>query len=267
MPRPHAGKDDRGLVEVAVAALNKPKKPRYLQLADLLRTDILEGKFARSDAFPTESELCEEHSVSRFTVREALRQLQTEGLIRRRRGSGTIIQPAAARAGALHQPLSNVGEILQYARDTRFIFTDRGTSRIPRKHAEQIGIDPDSVWCHFRGVRTKPGDEDKPIAVTDAYIHHDLSEAAKKIETAKSTIFKQLEEHSGVSVARVTQDIQAVPASADVAEQLRVPRRSPCLRIMRCYIDGSGRVFEISVSHHPGDRFAYAMHIEVEGEV
>lgn len=250
---------------MAVSALNRRKKPRYLQLADLLRADILKGRFAEQEAFPTESELCEEHSVSRFTIREALRQLQTEGLIRRRRGSGTVIQPAAARAGALHQPLSNVGEILQYARDTRFIFTERGRARLPAKHAEQIGISPDGEWYHFRGVRTRP-DAEKPIAVTDAYIHQDLSEAAEKIETAKSTIFQQLEEYSGVSVARVTQDIQAVPAGADVARQLSVPRRSPCLRIMRCYIDASGRIFEISVSHHPGDSFAYAMHIEVDGE-
>jgi DNA-binding GntR family transcriptional regulator len=111
----------------------------------------------------------------------------------------------------------------------------------------------------------KPGEE-KPIAVTDAYIHGDLSEAAKKIEPGKSTIFKQLEEHAGISVASVTQDIKAVAASADIAEQLKVPRRSPCLRIVRCFIDSSGRPFEISVSHHPGERFAYAMHIEVEGE-
>ena len=36
-------------------------------------------------------------------------------------------------------------------------------------------------------------------------------------------------------------------------------------RILRCYFDLKGRLFEISVSHHPGDRFAYAMHIDVEG--
>lgn len=250
---------------MATSALKANKQPRYREIADSLRVDILGGKFADPEGFPTESALCEEHSVSRFTVREALRQLQSEGLISRRRGSGTVMQPAGARAGALHQPLSNVAEILQYARDTRFIFTDRGVTRLPKKHAEQLGIDGGGKWCHFRGIRTKPGDE-KPIAVTDAYIHGDLAEAAKKIENAKSTIFQQLEEYSGLSVTRVTQDIQAVPASSDVAEQLRVPRRSPCLRILRCYLDAGGRIFEISVSHHPGNRFAYAMHIEVDGE-
>ncbi|MFN3945131.1 MAG: GntR family transcriptional regulator [Allosphingosinicella sp.] len=246
------------------SAVKTPKKPRYIALADQLRDEILKGNYAQPDVFPTESELCEEHGVSRFTVREALRKLQTEGLIARRRGSGTVIQPAAARAGALHQPLSNVAEILQYARDTRFTFSHCGKARIPRKHAEQIGIDAHGTWHHLRGIRTRIGDE-QPIALTDAYIHSDLAAAAERIDVAKSTIFQQLEELAGVTVARVTQDIQAVPASADVAEQLGVPRRSPCLRIMRCYLDQRGRIFEISVSHHPGDRFAYAMHIEVDG--
>jgi GntR family transcriptional regulator len=240
------------------------KKPRYIELADKLRADILAGKFAQPDVFPTESELCERHGVSRFTVREALRRLQIEGLIARRRGSGTVIQPAAARAGALHQPLSNVAEILQYARDTRITFERVGETRIGRRRCEQIGIDPEGLWYLFRGIRTRDGD-DAPIAVTEAYLHADLAEVARRIDIGASTIFQQVEELSGLSVSRVTQDIQAVAATAEVAQALGVPRRSPCLRIMRCYLDARGRIFEISVSHHPGDRFAYAMHIEVDG--
>jgi len=249
---------------VAGGAVGTPKKPRYIELADQLRSEILAGRFAQPDVFPTESELCEAHGVSRFTIREALRKLQSEGLIARRRGSGTVIQPAAARAGALHQPLSNVAEILQYAHDTRISFEPVGIVKIPRSHAEQIGIDPDSLWYKLRGIRTREGDA-TPIALTDAYLHADLADAAKKIDTAKRTLFQQIEDLCGVPVARVTQDIQAVPANAEAAALLGIPRQSACLRIMRCYLDNRGRILEISVSHHPGDRFAYAMHIEVEG--
>jgi DNA-binding GntR family transcriptional regulator len=64
---------------------------------------------------------------------------------------------------------------------------------------------------------------------------------------------------------QVTQDIQAVPASASVAGALKIARRSPCLRILRCYYDTDGRLFEISTSVHPGNRFAYAMHMDVGG--
>ena len=47
--------------------------PRYLQVAAELRAEILSGKFAARDQFPTESELTQRYAVSRFTVREALR--------------------------------------------------------------------------------------------------------------------------------------------------------------------------------------------------
>ena len=70
---------------------------------------------------------------------------------------------------------------------------------------------------------------------------------------------------AGVSVGRVTQDIQAVAAGAEIAEALGIPRRAPVLRILRCYWDGAGNIFEISLSHHPGDRFAYSMHIDLNG--
>ena len=246
----------------AAQARRAPRKPRYLELADDLRAQILRGD--PSDQFPTESMLCARYGVSRFTVREALRTLQQEGLIQRRRGSGTVIQAAAARGGALHQPLSNVAEILQYARDSRFDFDRVGVAALPRAIVEQVGIVVVGPWTHFRGLRTRDG-ADGPIAMTDAYIHPDLADAAARIDTSDPTIFRQLERLAKVKVARVTQDIQAVPATAAIAEALGVKRRSPCLRIMRCYIDQGDRTIEISASHHPGDRFAYAMHIEVEG--
>ena len=127
----------------------KPREreaPRYLQLAGELREEIMSGKLAALDQFPTESELCQRYKVSRFTVREALRRLQNEGLIARRRGSGTVVQPASARGGTLHQPLSNVGEILQYARDSRVIYAPHSRGLLPKLVAEQIGVDTNGSW-------------------------------------------------------------------------------------------------------------------------
>jgi GntR family transcriptional regulator len=239
------------------------KKPRYREMADDLRTAILNGAFPEGE-FPTESMLCIQYGVSRFTVREALRALQGEGLIARKRGSGTVVQPAAARGGALHQPLSNVAEILQYARDSRFAFDRLPEGGLPKAIAEQIGVVAGGRWFRFRGVRMRDGDA-VPIALTDAYVHADLGTVIDRVAPNEETIFRQLERLAKMKVARVTQDIQAVPASADVAAALDIARRSPCLRILRCFHDADGKLFEISASHHPGDRFAYAMHIEVEG--
>ena len=238
--------------------------PRYLQVAGELRAEILSGKFSARDQFPTESDLCQRYGVSRFTIREALRRLQNEGLISRKRGSGTVVQPASARGGTLHQPLSNVGEILQYARDTHVTYEPRGRGDLPRDISEQIAEDTGGAWTCFRGVRSQEIDA-QPIAATDAYFHESVDAAVERLDLGAGTLFSQVEQLAGVSVGKVTQDIQAVAASADIAKSLDLKRGSPVLRILRCYIDPKGRVFEISVSHHPGDRFAYSMHIDVDG--
>jgi GntR family transcriptional regulator len=251
------------MTETAALADSR-ETPRYLQLAGELRGAILSGKFSARDQFPTESELCQRYGVSRFTVREALRRLQNEGLIARRRGSGTVVQPAAARGGALHQPLSNVGEILQYARDTQVSYESLGRAALPRRVAEQIACDTSGLWTALRGTRRHAGD-DRPIAVIDAYFHERLDDAVEQFDLTAGTLFSQVEALAGVTVGKVTQDIQAVAAPAEVAAMLGMVRRAPALRILRCYHDPKGDIFEISVSHHPGDRFAYSMHIDVEG--
>jgi GntR family transcriptional regulator len=243
--------------------MNLAGKPRYRELADELRGEILRGAFEPA-TFPTEADLCKRFSVSRFTVREALRSLQADGLIARKRGSGTVIQPAAARGGALHQPLSNVGEILQYARDTSASFSNIGEGPLPKAIAEQLGLVAGGRWTRFHGLRTGSGST-QPIAATDAYVHESLADAAAMVTPNEETIFRQLERLAGVKVAQVTQDIQAVAASTEIAKALGLSKRAPCLRILRCYRDAGGKILEISASHHPGDRFAYSMHIEVEG--
>ncbi len=248
---------------VAADMLAEKRRPRYQILADEIREKLLDGGYP-AGAFPTENILCARYHVSRFTVREALRTLQDEGLIQRKRGAGTIIRPAAARGGALHQPLSNVGEILQYARDTRFAFAPMGLALLPKVLVEAIDVDASGKWFAFRGTRNS-GADGSPIAHSDAYVHRDFAAIIDQIHPGDETIFRQIARLTGRQVTSVTQDIQAVAASREIAQALGVAARAPCLRILRCYLDRAGQVMEISASHHPGDRFAYAMHIEVGG--
>ena len=72
-----------------------PKISRYLAGA------IAAGKYARGARLPSEAQLVKQFGVSRPTVRRALLDLETEGLIERRAGSGTYVRsPAAQRSPA-----------------------------------------------------------------------------------------------------------------------------------------------------------------------
>ena len=241
----------------------KVKRARYLELADELRTAVLRGDFGAKNPFPTESVLCKHYRVSRFTVRESLRKLTQEGLITRRRGSGTVVQPASARGGTLHQPLSNVGEILQYAKGTSISFEQLEPKEVDAEIAEKTGMNLVGKWFIFRGVRSAEGRR-RPIALTYAWVHPDLADAVARFEDGSPTLFGQIEQYAGRSVNRVTQDIQAMKATSDVADILGLEEEDPVLLILRCYFDRDDQLFEISANYHPGERFTYSMHIEVD---
>ena len=65
--------------------------PLHTQLRDVLRARILDGEYPQDSQMPSESELGALFKVSRITVRQALGDLQKEGLIFKIHGKGTFV--------------------------------------------------------------------------------------------------------------------------------------------------------------------------------
>lgn len=72
-----------------------PKKPRSKQVYEAIRERIEGGQLTSGAKLPTELELMQHFNVSRTTISRALRDLEMQGFIRRRRGSGTYVKEMA----------------------------------------------------------------------------------------------------------------------------------------------------------------------------
>ncbi len=84
-------------LEVApMAARDEPKPLKYRRIADDLRTGIARGEYTPGGALPGENDLMARYKVARMTVRQALAELQREGLAVARRGSGVYVSAGAA---------------------------------------------------------------------------------------------------------------------------------------------------------------------------
>lgn len=70
--------------------------PKYCQISDELRQSIRTGLYGSGDRLPTEAELAGRYNASRTTVIRALRDLEDEGLLTRRQGSGSFATPKAS---------------------------------------------------------------------------------------------------------------------------------------------------------------------------
>ena len=69
----------------------------YKNLEEELRNGILSGRFSENSPFPSESEVCRLHGLSRTTVRKAFQRLTNQNFLRRVHGVGTFIIPKAER--------------------------------------------------------------------------------------------------------------------------------------------------------------------------
>ena len=92
------------------------EQPKYLQVADILRREIAEGVFRDGQTLMTEEELRFRFNVSRQTVRQAIALLEEDGLVDRRRGSGTYVRHGPRR----RQGTVLVGVVTTYITDYIF---------------------------------------------------------------------------------------------------------------------------------------------------
>ena len=92
--------------------------PLYVQLAQTIGDRIASGVYPVGSLLPTEAELGLSFSVSRYTVRQAIGHLRSQGLVSARKGVGTRVEAQIAEP-SYTQSMRSLGELLQYATETR----------------------------------------------------------------------------------------------------------------------------------------------------
>jgi len=85
---------------------------KHRNISRQLTTEIIAGKYSKTGRLPSEAQLVNRFSVSRPTVGRAMRELQEQGLIERRAGSGTYVRLEKDRGHSAHPVIPQIGLIL-----------------------------------------------------------------------------------------------------------------------------------------------------------
>lgn len=234
-------------------------EPLYARIAGELVAEIARGRYPVGSLLPTEHELCERFDSSRFTVREALRQLAEAGMVTRRPRAGTVVVSAVRRQPYV-QALDSIEDLLQYSSATRLRLLDRGWVVRNSRQQQSAPIPEDEAWMLVRVLRHVPGDAE-PVCVTRVYLATRFASLAGQVARSATPVYRQLEAKFGVRVARIEQRIAACEVGRDDARDLLVRTGSAALRIVREYYGDEGSLLEVSDSLHPAERFSYAMTI------
>jgi GntR family transcriptional regulator len=239
------------------------RTPRYVQLSDVLIGRIRAGTYDLGSLLPTEVELCEEFSVSRHTVREALRRLIGAGLVKRRQGSGSQVVATDPHQTYVHEMRSLAG-LFQYAADTRFRIGSIDEAVPDADEARALGGAGLAPWLIVKGLRADPADG-SAICVSTVFIAKAFASIAEDLRRHQGAIYSLIESRFGVEVADVEQEITAVPMPPASARALGLTRKTWAVQVLRRYRDARGTLILASVNHHPAERFSYTMHLKREG--
>jgi DNA-binding GntR family transcriptional regulator len=231
--------------------------PLYLQVAAALRDAIVDGTYPVGSLLPTEDALCERFSVSRYTVRAALRLLRDDGLVHSRRGAGTFVAPPPASVADGRQVMS-INDLVAFASGTRFSITSIRTVALTRKLAARTGLPEATQWLQVQGCRLSPVDESVEC-MTEYYIHRSFAAVGRLLPRHAGPVFPLLEDMFGQKIVEVQQQISAALVSPGQAATLGVEPGSAALEVRRSYTTGEGTVAQVTLNTHPASRFQHIM--------
>ena len=243
--------------------------PKYHQIYLVLREQLHEGQFAKG--LPTELALSKQYGAARVTVRRALEQLATEGLIVRqaRRGTHPVHQVPIARTGAVHlssgRPtrLSGLLEnIVNASRRTTVKVLEWRTVAATPSVAQALQIPVGSKVK--KGVRRRSLPQG-PLSYIVTYVPNELVQGFGRRELGSKPILNLLEE-AGVLVGRAQQTVTARQADATVAAQLDVAVGTALLAVFRLVMDVNGRPVQWLHGLYRPDRYEYHMEISQVGQ-
>jgi GntR family transcriptional regulator len=232
--------------------------PLYAQLKELLRAQILDGTFQPHSRMASESELGQAYGVSRITVRQALGDLQKEGLIFKIHGKGTFVskpkafQNVSSLQGLAEAMAASGHEVVNRMRAFRFLPASRSV-------AERLGLAEGEIVAEIERIRLL---NREPISLEVTYLPEALGKRLEKADLVTRDIFLILENDCGVPLGHADLAIDAVLADADMADALQVDEGAPIMRIERLTHAADGTPLDFEYLYYRGDAFQYRLRID-----
>jgi GntR family transcriptional regulator len=222
--------------------------PIYIQMAQNLRQQIIEGRFAAGDALPSERELCSLMGASRVTVRKAIALLIDEGLLSRRQGSGTFVTPRIQAPGSFLTSFSEDAEARGGKTDT--IWMEKAHGEASEEEARLLELNPGADVIRLSRVRMADGE---PLAIEHAVVPADM---LADIGSLGGSLYRALAERGNRPISG-HQKIRAALAGTVDARLLAIAEGSEILRIERLTRRADGRPVELTRSAYRGERYEF----------
>ncbi|MBA2718378.1 MAG: GntR family transcriptional regulator [Chloroflexi bacterium] len=228
------------------AATSRPRvrQARFSEVRGEVLTDLAES-YQPGDRLPSEPELATAYGVSRPTIREVLRSLEGDGLVRRIHGVGTFVTQVRPAVSSRFDLDLGITEAVAAANQRLGIQLLRATVEpAPPAIAERLELASDTsvLWV------------ERVIRVNDVPAAHAIDAIPRRVVGRAAfdggSVYRFLEEACGIQLVGGLADVSAVPASRSLARLLAVDEAAPLLRIDQLERSTADRPVLYSTEHY-----------------
>ena len=230
--------------------------PLYIQLKNLILTKIKSNEYPSNLPIPSERQLADELSISRMTVRQAYRLLETEGLLYRVKGKGTYAS----------MPVFEQKNIMSF---TTFV-KDKGFTPITKilvyessyggEYLKNIFSPAGSTeFYHIKRLRLA---DDVPLAIEDVYIPSIMCPGAKSSDFLGSLHEYLLAKHDR-RIVKADSTITAVLPDGEQKALFQLNKTIPLLSVTSLNYDQRGSKIYYESSFYRSDEFKYSFSLNL----
>ena len=228
--------------------LSRSTVSRYIQLATLFRRRIEAGVWAEGARIPTVDELAAEYGVARATIRQALDQIEADGLIERYRAKGTFVRRAPTER-LWCEVQTDWGGLLRSRDEAEIEILGIDSGAMPPAIPEGLGIAAPS-YQHLRRRHSRQG---QAFLLADVYLDSRLWPRVSAEHLTTKTALSLVASIPGISIVDARQTLTIGSADVEVAERLAMPLNGPVAHVSRAAVDAEGTVILVADGTYRGD--------------
>lgn len=220
---------------------------KYIKIKNYLLTQIKNGVYQIDQAIPSERELAAFFEVNRMTVRKAIEELMYEGILVRRKGSGTYL--SKNKVTRLDY-VTNHSSFEQYDFATKIISIKEMTDG--EYGLKALNLKEGQKYFRVRRVRSA---NNVPYAYEDIYFNAMFFDEVDK-DLLKLGLKQMMLQYCKNIKMKIYEEVESLLCLKTTANLLKVKVDSPILQIKTHY-ETDEYVVMYCRSYHPGDYYKY----------
>ena len=229
--------------------------PKYLQISTWLKELIQTGRYMKGDKLPSEIELSKTCDVNRNTLRQAIAELVSAGLLRKEKGMGTFV--SSSMSVALKHKLKSISSF----RDDLHEIGIKENTKVLKKSIEKgknhvsktLLLGADNKVIVIRRLRSG---NDVPFIYEESYLPGDMFRQIMDMDLTGS-MYKLLSGRFNVVLARCEQTIRAINLKGTIAKILKLPENSAGIFMESVTFDENSIPVEVLYSYYRGDKYIF----------